>query len=273
MRHQILATLLSASALLSFAGEALSHELFLRMDSHYLQPQSRATLKTMNGTFEESAGPVARNRMRDVSIEGGSERLHPDATSWTDVDKQSHLSFVTGAAGTYVAGVSTEYAVSERSAEEFATYLKLEGIPDMLTKYDKSAYPKGVRYRYSKHARAIFQVGDALSAGFSKSLGYPAEITLTTHPAQLKTGDTVSFKTTYNGAPLANQLVSVGHHPQNPAHSSGASHELRTDKEGMARFVITAPAIWYIHLNRMDKSQTPGFDFESDRASLTFQVK
>lgn len=199
------------------------------------------------------------------------------AKGWVDVGKQSELSIRTTAeAGTYIVGISTEYAVSERSAADFATYLQLEGIPDLLAKYDESAYPKGVRYRYSKHARAIFQVGDTPTTGHSSSLGYPTEIVLMSNPSELEAGETVSFKAVYKGAALANQLVSVGHglaHIRAATHSPSSSQELRTDQNGMARFVITRPAIWYIHLNRMEKSHTPGFDFESDRASLTFQVK
>lgn len=142
MRNSIIGALLSSSALLSIAGEAVGHELFLKLDSYYVQPNFKTTLTLLNGTFEESAGPVARNRMRDVSISGPSGTTHPDPEGWVDADKQTHLTITIGAEGGHVADVSTQYAVSEQSAEGFADYLKLEGIPDLLAKYDKSAYPK-----------------------------------------------------------------------------------------------------------------------------------
>lgn len=276
MRNSIIGALLSSSALLSIAGEALGHELFLKTDSYYVQPNSKTTLTLLNGTFEESAGPVARNRMRDVSISGPSGTMHPDPKGWVDADKQTHLTILLSAQGSHVAGVSTEYAASEQTADGFAEYLKLEGIPDLLPQYDRSAYPKGVRYRYAKHARAIFQVGDTSDDGYSKSLNYASEIVLSTNPAHLRAGDAVRFRALYRGAALANQLVHVGHGGARNRSSSdpaAVSQELRTDKDGLAQFVVTQPGVWYIHLNRMEKSETPGFDFESDRASLTFEVR
>lgn len=91
---------------------------------------------------------------------------------------------------------------------------------------------------------------------YSDTLGYPVEIVLMTKPSLLKAGDTIYFEAVYQKAGLADQLAYVG-----------------PDKDGVAQFVITGPAVWYIHTNRMEKSESPGFDFESDRASLTFQVR
>lgn len=263
MYRSIISQMLCTAALLSVAGGARAHELFVKLDTHFVEPQSTTTLKVFNGTFEASAAPTPRDRMRDVTIVGPDGRATASAQDWRDVDGQSHLTIKTGAPGTYVAGVSSQYAVTERSASEFAEYLKLEGIPDLLARYDASKYPKGVRYRYAKHARALVQVGDSITE-HTTSLGYPTEVVLQTHPAKIAQGQTVSFKATYKGAPLAGQLIHVG---------ASESQELRTNKDGIASFKVTEPGIWYVHFNRMEAAETPGFDFESDRASLTFEVR
>lgn len=257
---------LSALALVALAGVAQAHELFLKLDDYYLEPGAKANLKVLNGTFEKSAGPVARNRMREVIVGGVAKETSPHPGGWVDVADESHLPFTATGGGTYVSGVSTEYAVSERSADEFATYLKLEDLPDVAAKYDKTAYPKGVRYRYAKHAKAIFQIGDTPCTGFSKRLGYPVEIVPAANPATLKAGETLTFNVIYRGAPLANQLVYVGRTASPP-------QMLRTDANGTAQFTIDKAAVWHIHTNRMEKSDEPGFQYDSDRASLTFEVR
>lgn len=276
MRRSTVACLLSALASFLFMDRALGHELFVKMDNYYLDTNAQANLRVLNGTFEASVGPLARKRMRDVSIGGMSRRPDPDRNDWVDVEKESHLPFSAVGEGTYVAGVSTDPTVGDRGADDFATYLKLEELPDTLAKYDKRAYPKGVRYRYSKHAKTIYHVGNASSTAYSDALGYPVEIVLMTNPSLLKAGDTLYFKAVYKKVGLADQLVYVGHGPSHAdsAQSNPSTTQIvRTDKSGVAQFVITEPAVWYIHTNRMEKSESPGFDFESDRASLTFQVR
>lgn len=47
---------------------------------------------------------------------------------------------------------------------------------------------------------------------------------------------------------------------------------MRTDAKGQASFEVTTPGTWYIHANRMVPSTEAGFDFLSDRASLTFDI-
>ena len=61
----------------------------------------------MNGTIEESENSVSVDRFRDVRIVGPAEQIQrPNNSKWQLTDKLSKLAFVTGAPGTYVAGVS-----------------------------------------------------------------------------------------------------------------------------------------------------------------------
>lgn len=267
MRRSKMAGFVAGLMVLAAAGQAMAHEMYLKSDDYFFQPKSEATLILINGTFDKSTNSISRDRMRDASVFGAGKLQHPAASNWSDANDSSYLKFVTGEAGTYVAGVSTKPKIIEMKAEDFRSYLQLEGVPDTLASFDKGPRLEMVRERYSKHVRAIFQVGDTRSSDFSRALDYPVEIILKNNPYQLKVGDEVSFQVLYKGRPVANQFINAGHIGLLNA------YQLRTDKNGIAKFKITEPSGWYISLIHMQKVNAPDADYESNWATVTFQVK
>ena len=51
------------------------------------------------------------------------------------------------------------------------------------------------------------------------------------------------------------------------------SYDLRTDNDGRARFLLSNKALWYISLIHMRKINDAEADYESNWATITFQVK
>ncbi|KLB58469.1 cobalt ABC transporter substrate-binding protein, partial [Xanthomonas euvesicatoria] len=141
----------------------------------------------------------------------GGAKAAPDLASWKEVGKQSQLTVHPAGEGTYLLGVSTMASTSTRTASEFGKYLELEDLPDTLATYDASKFPNGVTYSYTKHARAIGQVGTKLTDDFAASLGYPLEIRLARNPGSVKVGEQLSFQVLQQGTPVPNLLVYVGH--------------------------------------------------------------
>ncbi|MBO6533930.1 MAG: DUF4198 domain-containing protein, partial [Muricauda sp.] len=84
-----------------------SHDMFLKLDNYFLEPNTQATIQLFNGTFEKSENVIDRNRMLDVSLVGNGQRIQVDSTQWTERDSITFLNFTTGSPGTWVAGVST----------------------------------------------------------------------------------------------------------------------------------------------------------------------
>ena len=110
-------------------------------------------------------------------------------------------------------------------------------MPDTLATYDASKFPKGVTYSYTKHARAIGQVGTKLTDDFAASLGYPLEIRLTRNHGSVKVGDQLSFQVRQQGTPVPNLRVYVGHRADAPVKGGhGSATLLRTDAQGQASF-------------------------------------
>ncbi len=200
-----------------------SHDMFLKMGTYFLQPNTPATIKLFNGTFDKSENVIARKRMADVSLLGNGVRTKPDTTAWTEIDTTiTVLNFKTGEAGTWVAGLSTHPNNIELTAEEFNEYLEHDGVIDMLEwrKANNALGEKAVE-KYSKHVKAIFQVGDTKTNDWQTALGYPIEFVPMSNPYDLKPGDVLQVKLLRNGQPLPNQLVYAG----SDGAADGHSHE------------------------------------------------
>ena len=199
--------------LLAVATLALAHDLFLKLDTYFLDPHTRVQIPVLNGTFTKSENFVVRDRLSDVSVVSprGRAKLVP-ATAWgPGPDSTSLLSIELGDAGTYVAGASTRPREISLSAEDFNAYLAEDGLPDVLAaRRADNELGKGARERYSKHVKAVFQVGEARSDAFSTVLGYPAEIVPLGNPYALSVGATLRVRCLVDGRAVANQTVLWG---------------------------------------------------------------
>lgn len=259
--------------LMTLASSAGAHELFVSFAKYSTGTGETNTAVVSNGTFDESAGAVAKKRLHDVSLHQGGAMAKPDLATWKEIGKLSQLTVQPAGEGTYLLGISTMASTSTRTASEFGTYLELEDLPDTLATYDAKKYPKGVTYSYTKHARAIGQTGAKLTDDYSASLAYPLEIRLLRNPGDVKVGEKLAFQVLHDGKPVPNLRAYVGHRADAPAKGGhGSATLLRTDAQGQASFDVTMAKTWYIHANHMVPSTRKGLDFVSDRASLTFEI-
>jgi hypothetical protein len=256
----------------ALAAVISAHDLFLKFDSYFLKPNSKASVRLLNGTFRASENPVARDRMVDVSVvNGAGSRANPPAANWRDEGKIALLNLQTGEAGTYVTGVSTKPREFSLKAAQFNNYLSHDGVPDILAERKKyKELTKDVHERYSKHVKAIFQVGDARTDTFKTALGYPVEIIPQQNPYGLNAGQTLEVLCLKDGQPLTNQFVMAGRELKGqeiPVPS------VRTDAQGIARIPLKGAGKWYVKFIQMAKLDDPQINYESKWATLTFEVK
>lgn len=258
--------------LLAAASAVHAHELFVTVKQAPSGARDQVVVVN-NGTFHQSAAAVRADRVRNLALHEGGRLTRPDPSAWTEDGNQSRLTIAPTAEGTFLLGLSSKRATSTRTAKEFAEYLAIEDLPDTLATFDSSKYPKGVTYGYMKHARAIGQVGSVLTDDYAATLGYPLEIRLDRNPGSVRVGERITFQLLHEGVPVAGLRVYVGAAANTPVKGGHDGATLmRTDAKGQASFEVTAPGTWYIHANRMVPSTEAGFDFLSDRASLTFEI-
>jgi len=254
------------------AATASAHDLFLKLDSYFLQPNSKAIVRVLNGTFQKSEGAIARERLADLSLHGpGLAASSPESIIWRAEDKTSVMEIQTGGSGTYLVGISTKPREIVLKAADFNNYLEEDGLPDILAARKKNnELGKDSRERYSKHVRAVFQVGDTLSDDYKRPLNYPVEIIPQQNPYSLKVGQTMPVLCLLEGRPLVNQFVIAGWESKD---GKLVSVNTRTDGKGIARFKLTSAGKWFVKMIQMEPVSAPGLNYESKWATLTFEMR
>jgi hypothetical protein len=275
-------TLFVSSLLLCTATILYAHELYIKLDSYFLAPNASVSVPILNGTFDLSENSIARDRVPDISVVSPAGREHIDTTHWIAESDTTFLVFETGEEGTYVIGASTRPNDLDLAAADFNQYLEHDGIPDVLeARTQNGELEIDVRERYSKHVKAIVQVGDEITRPKRKwqfwkkqveltymtVLGYPAEIVPLVNPYAITVGDELQVRCLVDGNPVENQLVVAG--------QEGGQNvmEMRTDEDGVATLQLATGGKWFVRFINMVRSQVEGVDYESKWATLTFELQ
>jgi hypothetical protein len=257
----------SVLLLLGTVATVGAHDLFLKLDRYFVAPGAGLVIRVLNGTFTQSENAVARDRLRDIAVvtPGGITRL--DTTAWTARGDTSLLTLMTGESGTYVIGASLRPRDFRLEAKEFNTYLAHDGVPEVLAARRKAKeLDRPARERYSKHVKALVQVGERRSDGYQTALGYPAELIPLDNPYTLRPGGRFRVRALVDGEPVVNQLVIVG--------GPTAPRPVRTDRAGVARMRIGSRGAWYVKFIHMRPAAGDStIDYESKWATLTFGVQ
>ena len=267
-----------------------SHDLFIHMDSYFVQPHKTALLSLYNGSFEASENTIARDRMIDASVTAHGIRVAVTPDQWKDRDSTcTQLVFNTGDAGTYVVGVSTKARNIELSAEKFNSYLEHDGILDMLERRTQNGdLEQDAIESYQKHVKAIYQVGQSRTDDWSTELGYPIEFIPLQNPYSKYIGDSIQVQLRMSGEPLAKQLV-YADYIQSDSHTHGKhSHEhthgeeshthtsgqqLRTDDRGVVNVSLPVEGRYYLRTIHMVQADDDAeLTHRSKWATLTFEV-
>jgi len=274
MKQKFLLTLIALISLVVFS----SHNLFIKFKSFYLKPDTQTLIYLYNGTFSKSEAVLARNRMIDVSLLNPGEKIiHPDTSLWFEKDKQTVLSIKTGKEGTALFGISTSSRIGDFTPEMFIDNMKHEGLLDVLKERKKSGEESNpVKKKYSKHVKAIFQIGNERSDEYKTVLGYPIEFIPMANPYSLQVGDDLSMKLLINGKPIADVMVYVSFNDRHGNTKEGTpldAFKVRTDRNGIVKINITETGHWYFRTVHLMKSQEKDADYISNSAALTFEVR
>jgi len=256
---------------LSLVASIFAHDLFLKTDSFFLQPNSKFTIKVMNGTFQESEGAVSFARLNDVSVVSAGKRVHPQEADFTKNETTAFMNLTTGEAGTYVVGLSTKHREITLKAADFNGYLKEDGLPDTLEERRKTGeLEKDAKERYSKHVKAILQVGKKQTDDYKTVLGYPVELVPQQNPYKLKKGDAIEILCLKDGKPFAGQVVLAGREQKGKII---VSTDLRSDAKGIIKLRLDGAGQWYVKFINMTKLDDPNLNYESKWTTLTFELR
>jgi len=248
-----------------------SHELFLKTENYYLNPNQTTELFLFNGSFDNSENVITRDRIVDAKIIAANDVIAPATSDYYDKGETTFLKFETKDPGTYVAGISTLPRMIDLSAEDFKDYLIHEGLLDMADeRKEKGIEDQAAREKYSKHVKCILQVGDSRTEHYSSALGYPIEFVPMSNPYALASGGALPCQLLVRGKPLQNIAVRSGYKKDGKLHSN---EMVRTDENGICQIPISSTGLWYVATIHMEESDEGEVDYESNWATLTFEIK
>lgn len=270
LNYKILYKTLSIILITVFcAAYTNAHYLFIRLDKYYLTKNSILVARFMNGNFSSSEKAIAHNRFHYISLVTPNNNLkHLDSIEWRDDKTASAVELQPSEIGTYVIGASLHPKEITLMADRFNYYLEHDGIPDTLAEREKNnELNKNAHEKYSKHVKAIFQVGDKHTDNFKTPLNYPVEIIPLQNPYLLQVGQTLEVQCLLEGKPIANQFVLIGYEDIQEETS------VRTNENGITQFTLKKAGKCYIKMIHMTKLNNSIFDYESKWATLTFELK
>lgn len=248
-----------------------SHELFLKTENYFLNPNQATELFLFNGSFDNSENVITRDRIVDAKIIAADDLITPATSDYYDKGEITFLKFETKSAGTYVAGISTLPRMIDLNAEDFKDYLIHEGLLDMADeRKEKGIEDQAAREKYSKHVKCLLQVGDTKSEHYSTAMGYPIEFVPMTNPYALSAGDALPCQLLVKGKPLKNIAVRSGYKKDGKMYSN---EMVRTDEKGICEIPISSTGLWYVATIHMEESSEGEVDYESNWATLTFDVR
>jgi len=250
---------------------AHAQDLFLKLDSYFLPPNSRAVVRVLEGKFQGIEGAVSLGQISAISLHAPDfSGPAVESIALLTEEKTTIIAIQTVGPGTYLFGVSTVPRSIDRKAADFNDFLRQNGISETLAQRTKNnELGKDVRERNSKHVRAIFQVGNKLSDHYRRRLNHPVELIPQQNPYSLKVGQTIAVLCIVEGRPIGNQFVVAGWESRD-----GKIHTLsaRTGADGIARFTLAGEGKWYVKMNHMKPLMDPNVNYESNSATLTFEV-
>ena len=263
---------LTAVLFVGGASALAAHDLFIKLETFFVRPGAAIKAPVLNGTFSLSENSIARPRVADLSVVSPAGRRALDTTAVDASRDTTFLALRTEGPGTYVVGLSTRPSGIALSGAEFTGYLQEEALAGVIAERQRAgAAADSARERYSKHVKAVFQVGDARSDGYATALGYPAELVPVENPYAVARGGTLRVRCLVDGKPAAGLSVLAG--GRRPDGSRLKRMELTSDANGIVAVPLGSRGHWYVKFIHMARVNEPEVDYESKWATLTFEVR
>ena len=257
---------------LTAATTLFAHDLFLLPQEFFIAPESLVIVRVLNGTFDKSEAAVTAARIGDLSVVTPRGRTAPPRDDWRASGDTAVFPVRVGRSGNYLIGLSTLDRTIRLEAKDFNEYLATEGSPAILLQRKRTGEDTlPARERYSKHVKALLQVGDTRSPSYGAVLGYPAELVPVRNPYALRRGEALRVRALLGGKPEAGQLLFYGGRKADG--TLVRERSVRTDGTGVAGVRIAGSGEWYIKFIHMVKVSRDTVDYESKWATLTFGTR
>lgn len=256
---------LLAGALL--AAPLMAHDTWLLARPSAAQPGAVVVLELTSGM----AFPAPETAIKPDRVARAGLRL---AGTTADLkDRRSAARFLQFKARPSQTGIATLWVgLAPKSIElkpgEVQEYLDEIGAPESVRRAWREQNPKRWRELYTKHAKTFVRVGQPSGdRSWAEPVGLGLEIVPEKDPTTLRPGEDLPLRVLLQGKPLPSFSVALVR--------EGETHGVlkTTDEQGRVTFPITKAGRWMLRATDLRRSSKPGADWESDFATLTFEVR
>lgn len=256
------------------AGALAAHDLWLVPARYFAEPNRDLEIEAVTGMqFPISVAALDPARLASAEV------LGPEGRSEIRImgRRGDALVLVTRprSRGQHWVAIATRPRRIDLSAEQFNEYLREDGLPQVYElRASRGELDRPATERYSKHAKALIQVGRGGSARWDERLGHVIEVVPLADPLARRPGDTLAVRVLLYGRPIGGLTVTAGG-AGGTAGAGGAAPSVTavTDSAGVASFALPSPGIWFVKTIHMAEIREPPFQWESVWATLTFEVR
>lgn len=157
----------------------------------------------------------------------------------------------------------------ELAPEKFLSYLKHEGLSEVISKREKNGQSvKPGRELYSKYIKIALPGEQGAASLLVDAVGFPVEI-VPLSSGSLQVGGTMRVRVLFRGSAAAGLQVRVSNRGVG---ADVAEPDIlgRTDSDGELEVILSRSGYWRLHTIVMLESESPEADWESWWACLTF---
>jgi uncharacterized GH25 family protein len=250
-----------------FAGAAAAHDTWLIANRTEAAPGAIVTLDLTSG-MAFPAPEVAPKRERVGSALCRLAGRTFDITDVSPVGKSLQFKTKLADEGIATLWIKLPPRNIELKPEQVKEYLDEVSAREALRRqWAEMKEPRRWRESYRKHPKTFVRVGEPKSdQSWKEPVGMLLEIVPENDPTALQVGDEFIVRVLKDGRPFADFAL-------NAVSEGETKGETRTtDVTGRLAFPMTRAGRWLLRGTDIRKSDKPETDFESDFATLTFEV-
>ena len=254
-----------AAALL--AAPLMAHDTWLLARPSAARPGAEIVLELTSGM----AFPAPETAIKPDRVARAGVRL---AGTTSDLeDRRSAAKFLQFKTQPSKPGIATLWVgLAPKSIElkpdEVKEYLDEIGAPEAVRRAWSEQNPKRWRELYTKHAKTFVRVGvPEGDRSWAEPVGLALEIVPEKDPTALRPGEDLPLRVLLRGKPVPSFAVGLVR--------EGETHGLlkTTDEQGRVAFPVAKAGRWLLRATDVRRSSRPDADWESDFATLTFEVR
>lgn len=269
--RKLAAVVIAFGIAVTSAQTAQAHDFWVELEDYWLaeeDPSSWARFRVGHAD-DEGAWPLLWDRIVSLRTYGAGSVIDQQANlqEQTAVWEGGADIRLPGKAGTYVLAMESHHAFSKLPADRFAEYARTEGLSIVLA--DRTARARteseGTEL-YSRRAKALVQVGKAVTDDVTRPIGQTLEIVPERNPYALVPDEPLMVRVFFRGRPLPGAQVDL----RTIAPSDKDIATATTGPDGRAAFTFPKQGVWKIGVVWSVPIQNERADYETIFSSLTF---